>query len=140
MPTFIDYLLLTVITIFQVLSLGIMLFFSLVIAPTIHKFLPTTQSGPYIRRLFPIYYIINAALALGSLIAILSLGIFNIIFYANAAILILFAFSYFYLMPTINKQKAKNNRKFKILHGSSIAINFIQIILLISITVVLLDF
>ena len=140
MPTFIDYLLLTVITIFPVLSLGIMLFFSLVIAPTIHKFLPTTQSGPYIRRLFPIYYIINAALALGSLIAILSLGIFNIIFYVNAAILILFAFSYFYLMPTINKQKAKNNRKFKILHGSSVAINFIQIILLISITFILLDF
>ena len=140
MPTFIDYLLLTVITIFPVLSLGIMLFFSLVIAPTIHKFLPTTQSGPYIRRLFPIYYIINAALALGSLIAILSLGIFNIIFYANAAILILFAFSYFYLMPTINKQKSTNNSKFKIIHTSSVVINFIQIFLLAAITLMLLDF
>jgi hypothetical protein len=63
MPTIIDYLLLTVITIFPVLSLGIMLFFSFVIAPTVHKFLPTAQSGPYIRKLFPIYYIINAALA-----------------------------------------------------------------------------
>jgi hypothetical protein len=140
MPTIIDYLLLTVITIFPVLSLGIMLFFSFVIAPTVHKFLPTGQSGPYIRRLFPIYYTINAALTLGSLIAIASLGVFNAIFYANAIILVLFALSYFYLMPTINKQKTKNNRKFKILHGSSVAVNFIQIILLISITVVLLDF
>jgi hypothetical protein len=43
-------------------------------------------------------------------------------------------------MPTINKQKTKNNRKFKILHGSSVSINLVQIILLISITVVLLDF
>ena len=140
MPTIIDYLLLTVITIFPVLSLGIMLFFAFVIAPTIHKFLPTAQSGPYIRKLFPIYYVINAALTLGSLIAIASLGVFNAIFYANAIILVLFAISYFYLMPTINKQKTKNNRKFKILHGSSAAINLIQIILLISITVVLLDF
>jgi hypothetical protein len=117
-----------------------MLFFSFVIAPTVHKFLPTAQSGPYIRRLFPIYYIINAALALGSLIAIASLGVFNAIFYANVIIFVLFALCYFYLMPKINKQKAKDNRTFKILHGSSIAINFIQIILLILITVVLLDF
>jgi hypothetical protein len=117
-----------------------MLFFSFVIAPTVHKFLPTAQSGPYIRRLFPIYYIINAALALGSLIAIASLGVFNIIFYANTIILILFALCYFYLMPTINIQKVKTNRTFKILHGSSVTINFIQIILLILITIILLDF
>jgi hypothetical protein len=140
MPTIIDYLLLTVITIFPVLSLGIMLFFSFVIAPTVHKFLPSVQSGPYIRKLFPIYYIINAALALGSLIAIASLGLFNSIFYANAIIFVLFAFCYFYLMTAINKQKVKNDRAFKILHGSSVAINFVQIILLILITVVLLDF
>ena len=140
MPTIIDYLLLTVITIFPVLSLGIMLFFSFVIAPTVHKFLPKAESGPYIRRLFPIYYIINAALALGSLIAIASLGVFNSIFYANTIVFVLFAFCYFYLMPTINKQKVKTNRAFKILHRSSIVINFIQIVLLILITVVLLDF
>ncbi|NBR94565.1 MAG: DUF4149 domain-containing protein [Actinobacteria bacterium] len=117
-----------------------MLFFSFVIAPTVHKFLPTQQSGPYIRKLFPIYYIINAGLALGSVIAIASLGVFNAIFYANVIILVLFALCYFYLMLAINKQKTKNNSKFKILHRSSVAINLIQIILLISITVILLDF
>ncbi len=140
MPTIIDYVLLTVITIFPVLSLGIMLFFSFIIAPTVHKFLPTAQSGPYISKLFPIYYIINAALTLGSLIAIASLGVFNIIFYANTIILVLFVLCYFYLMPAINKQKIKTNRAFKILHGSSMAVNFIQIVMLILITVVLLDF
>jgi hypothetical protein len=140
MPTIIDYLLLTVITIFPVISLGIMLFFSFVIAPTVHKFLPTAQSGPYIRKLFPIYYILNAALALGSLIAIAYLGVFNAIFYANVIILVLFALCYFYLMPTLNKQKTKDNRKFKIMHGISVAINIVQIFLLISITIILLDF
>jgi len=140
MPSLIDYLLLTIITIFPVLSLGIMLFFSLIIAPTVHKFLSTTHSGLYIRKLFPIYYIVNAVFALGSLIAIASLGVFNIIFYANVIILALFGICYFYLMPSINKLKSKNNRKFKILHGSSVTINLIQIILLITITVILLDF
>ena len=140
MPTFIDYLLLTIITIFPVLSLGVMLFFSFVIAPTVHKFLPKAESGPYIRKIFPIYYILNGFLALGSLLAIAYLGVFNAIFYANIVILVLFVFSYFYLMPAINKQKTKDNSKFKILHGSSVAINLIQIILLISITFILLDF
>jgi hypothetical protein len=140
MPTFFDYLLLTIITIFPVLSLGIMLFFSFVIAPTVHKFLPKTESGLYIRKIFPIYYILNGFLCLVSLFAIAYLRVFNTIFYANGVILVLFIFSYFYLMPAINKQKTKDNRKFKILHGSSVAINFIQIILLISITFILLDF
>jgi hypothetical protein len=140
MPTFIDYILLTIITIFPVLSLGIMLFFSFVIAPTVHKFLPKTDSGPYIRKIFPIYYILNGFFALGSILAIAYLGVFNAIFYANVVILLFFIFSYFYLMPAINKQKTKDNRKFKILHGGSMTINFIQIILLISITFILLDF
>jgi len=140
MPTIIDYLLLTVITIFPVLSLGIMLFFSFVIATTVHKFLPKAQSGPYIRRLFPIYYIINAGITLGSLIAIASLGVFNAIFYANVVIFVLFGLCYFYLMPATNAQKTKNNRKFKILHVILVTINLIQIALLISITIILLDF
>ena len=140
MPTFIDYILLTIITIFPVLSLGIMLFFSFIIAPTVHKFLPKIESGPYIRKIFPIYYILNGFFALGSILAIAYLGVFNAIFYANVVILVFFIFSYFYLMPAINKQKTKDNRKFKILHGSSMAINFIQIILLILITFILLDF
>ena len=140
MPTFIDYILLTIITIFPVLSLGIMLFFSFVIAPTVHKFLPKKVSGSYIRKIFPIYYILNGFFALGSILAIAYLGVFNAIFYANVVILVFFIFSYFYLMPAINKQKTKDNRKFKILHGGSMTINFIQIILLISITFILLDF
>ena len=140
MPTFIDYILLTIITIFPVLSLGIMLFFSFVIAPTVHKFLPKTESGPYIRKIFPIYYILNGFFALGSILAIAYLGVFNAIFYANLVILIIFILSYFYLMPSINKIKFKNSSKFKILHGGSIILNIIQIFLLITITFLLLNF
>jgi hypothetical protein len=140
MPTFIDYILLTIITIFPVLSLGIMLFFSFVIAPTVHKFLPKTESGPYIRKIFPIYYILNGFLSLSSLLAIAYLGVFNAIFYANLVILVIFILSYFYLMPSINKIKFKNSSKFKILHGGSVILNIIQIFLLITITFLLLAF
>jgi hypothetical protein len=117
-----------------------MLFFSFVIAPTVHKFLPKTKSGPYIRKIFPIYYILNGFLSLGSLLAIAYLGVFNAIFYANGIILVLFLFSYFYLIPSINKIKLKNDSKFKILHSGSVILNIIQILLLIIITFLLLDF
>jgi len=140
MPSFLDYLLLTVITIFPVLSLGIMLFFSFAVAPTIFKILPPKEAGLYIRKLFPIYYIINSVLILCSIISIASLGFFNTIFFTNLMVLILFAVCFFYLMPEINKQKNKTSRKFKILHSSSVIINFVQIFALIAVTAILLDF
>jgi len=135
-----DYILLTIITIFPVFSLGVMIFFSFIITPTVFKFLTTAQAGLYVRKLFPIYYIFNGSIVLISAIAIASLSVFNSIFYFNVTILVLFIFCYFYLMPEINKIKKKNSRKFKILHNTSVAINLIQIALLIYVTVILLDF
>ena len=140
MPTIIDYFLLTIITIFPVLSLGIILFFSFIIAPTVHKFLPKAESRLYIKKIFPIYYILNGFLSLGSLLAIACLGVFNAIFYANGVILVLFIISYFYLMPAINKQKTKDNSNFKVLHSVSVIFNLTQIITLIFIVVILLDY
>jgi len=140
MSSITDYILLTIITIFPVISLGVMIFFSFIITPTIFKFLPAVQAGLYVRKLFPIYYIFNGTIVLISSIAIASLGVFNLIFYSNVIILTLFILSYFYLMPQINKAKGKNNNKFKILHTGSVLINSIQILLLVYVTVLLLDF
>jgi hypothetical protein len=140
MASITDYILLTIITIFPVISLGVMIFFSFIITPTIFKFLPAAQAGLYVRKLFPIYYIFNGNIVLISSIAIASLGVFNPIFYSNVIILALFLLSYFYLMPEIHKAKGKNNKKFKIFHNVSVVINSIQILLLIYVTVLLLDF
>jgi hypothetical protein len=138
MSSITDYILLTIITIFPVISLGVMIFFSFIITPTIFKFLPAVQAGLYVRKLFPIYYIFNGSIVLISSIAIASLGAFNSIFYSNVIILALFIFCFFYLMPEINK--AKDKKKFKILHSASVAINIIQVLLLIFVTILLLDF
>jgi hypothetical protein len=115
-----------------------MIFFSFIITPTIFRFLPAAQAGLYVRKLFPIYYIFNGSIVLISSIAIGSLGVFNSIFYSNVIILALFIFCFFYLMPEINKAKSK--KKFKILHSTSVAINIVQILLLIFVTILLLDF
>jgi Domain of unknown function (DUF4149) len=140
MASITDYILLTIITIFPVISLGVMIFFSFIITPTIFRFLPAAQAGLYVRKLFPIYYIFNGSIVLISAIAISSLGVFNPIFYSNVIVLSLFIVNYFYLMPAINKAKGKNNKKFKILHTASVASNSIQILLLVYIVILLLDF
>jgi hypothetical protein len=140
MSSIADYIILTIITIFPVICLGAMLFFSFIIAPTIFKFLPAAQAGLYVRKIFPIYYIFNGSIILISGIAIAFLGVFNSIFYCNVIIFLLFIVSYFYLMPTINKAKGVNNKKFKILHNASVVVNIIQILLLVYLTYLLLDF
>jgi len=140
MSSITDYIILTIITIFPVIALGVMIFFSFIITPTIFKFLPSVQAGQYVRKIFPIYYIFNGSIVLISGIAIACLGVFNPIFYCNVIIFLLFIVSYFYLMPEINKAKGKNNKKFKTLHNASVVVNIIQILLLAYLTFLLLDF
>ena len=86
MSSITDYILLTIITIFPVIALGVMIFFSFIITPTIFKFLPSAQAGLYVRKIFPIYYIFNGSIVLISGIAIAFLGVFNPIFYCNVII------------------------------------------------------
>jgi len=45
-------------------SLGAMLFFSAVIAPTVFKALPEAEAGTFLRAMFPKYFTINGAVAL----------------------------------------------------------------------------
>ena len=41
------------------LVLGIMLFFSFILAPMIFKVLPPDNAGVFIRAIFPYYYLVN---------------------------------------------------------------------------------
>lgn len=103
---------------------GIMLFFTVVVAPTVFKVLPVEWSSKYVRNFFPKYYI--------------SLGLITIVSFFTAPDLlskvllglciVLFAFSVFYLTGQINNAKdLGHQRKFHWLHGASVIINLIQL-------------
>ena len=112
--------------------LGIMLFFSFVIAPVVFTTLDEENARKFIRRIFPFYYNVNLGISLIVLIIFLLLSQFGIDFYLILAITLLFATSNYLLMPLINKYRdEKEDKKFKYSHFISVAINFIQIILLI---------
>ena len=114
------------------ISLGMMLFFSFVIAPIIFKVLNAKNAGKFVRKIFPNYYLINLVILSIAGLLFFYISSVNLDFYITLIIAILFAFSLFILMPLINKLKdIKEERKFKYSHTLSVIINFIQIIGLI---------
>ena len=112
--------------------LGIMLFFSFVIAPVVFTTLDDENARKFIRRIFPFYYNVNLVISFIVLLTFFFLSKFGIEFILILTITILFAISNYYLMPLINKYRdEKQNKKFKYSHFISVVINFIQMILLV---------
>ncbi len=112
--------------------LGIMLFFSFVIAPVVFTTLDEDNARKFIRRIFPFYYNVNLAISFIVLLLFLFLSKLGIDFYLILIITILFAISNYLLMPLINKYRdEKQDKKFKYSHFISVVINFVQMICLV---------
>ena len=112
--------------------LGIMLFFSFVIAPVTFTALDDENARKFIRKIFPYYYTVNLAISILVLICFIILKIFSLDFYLILSVAALFAVSNFILMPLINKYRdEKQDNKFKYSHFISVVINFIQMIFLV---------
>ena len=116
--------------------LGIMLFFSFVIAPVVFTTLDENNARKFIRRIFPFYYNVNLGISFIVLITFIFLGKIGIDFYLILVITLLFATSNYLLMPLINRYRdEKQEKKFKYSHFISVLINFIQMICLVIILV-----
>ena len=112
--------------------LGIMLFFSFVVAPVTFTTLNEENARIFIRKIFPHYYTVNLAISILVLICFIILKIFSLDFYLILSVAALFAVSNFILMPLINKYRdEKQDNKFKYSHFISVVINFIQMIFLV---------
>ena len=112
--------------------LGIMIFFSFVVAPITFTVLDEENARKFIRKIFPFYYNVNFALS----ILITFIYFFqennSTNFYLILFITILFFVSCYILMPLINKYRDNNlDKKFKYFHFTSVVFNFIQMIILI---------
>jgi len=112
--------------------LGIMLFFSFVVAPVVFTTLDEENARKFIRRIFPYYYKVNLGISLLILLILLFANNFEVKFYLILVVAILFAISNYLLMPMINKFRDENqDKKFKYSHLTSVIFNFIQILILV---------
>ena len=116
--------------------LGIMLFFSFVLAPVVFTTLDEDNARKFIRRIFPFYYNVNLGASFIVLILFLVFSNFGIDFYLILVVTLLFATSSYILMPLINKfRDEKQDIKFKYSHFISVVINFVQMIFLVLILI-----
>ena len=112
-------------------SFGVIVFFSFVVAPITFITLDIENAGKFIRRLFPFYYGFNLFCRMLSLLIALVDGSFAVRYHIVILCVILFLFTLFYLMPKINKYRDNSNESmFKITHRLSVVINYAQLILL----------
>ena len=112
-------------------SFGVIVFFSFVVAPITFITLDIENAGKFIRRLFPFYYGFNLFCLILSLLIALVDGSFAVRYHIVILCVILFLFTLFYLMPKINKYRDNSNESmFKITHRLSVVINYAQLILL----------
>ena len=111
---------------------GAMFFFSLVVAPLVFIKLPAEVSGPFIRNLFPYYYLVLGALSAVSGIALVRshpveaavLGVVTVAFVLARQV----------LMPAINHYRdaqlrgdeGADKNPFALLHRLSVVVNWIQ--------------
>ena len=116
--------------------LGIMLFFSFIVAPVTFTTLNEENARKFIRKIFPYYYNVNLGIGILATLIFVFFKSFNLDFFLILLVTLLFALSNYVLMPLINKFRDNNQDKnFKISHLVSVVINFLQMILLIIILI-----
>ena len=114
------------------INLGMMIFFSFVLAPMVFKILDAENAGKFVRKIFPYYYFVNLIFLSIAVILFIIISSLGSSFYITLSLAISFIFAQFILMPIINKFKDNNEeKKFKYAHGTSVLINFTQMIGLI---------
>ncbi len=106
---------------------GVMLFFSVAVAPGIFKVLPAEWAARYVRAFFPKYYAVLGATC--ALAAALDQGPVGArLIWACAAV---FGLSLWPLTPTINRLRDGGKMQaFHALHGLSVGLNLLQLVAL----------
>ena len=116
--------------------LGIMFFFSFVVAPVTFTTLNEENARKFIRKIFPYYYNVNLGISILVTLIFVFIGKFHLDFFLILSVALLFALSNYVLMPLINKYRDNNqDKKFKLLHFISVVINFLQMVFLIIILI-----
>ena len=116
--------------------LGIMLFFSFVVAPVTFTTLNEENARKFIRKIFPYYYNVNLGISILVTLIFVFIGTFHLDFFLILSVALLFALSNYVLMPLINKYRDNNqDKKFKLSHLISVVINFLQMVFLIIILI-----
>ena len=109
---------------------GLILFQSVIVAPSINNLLQPADASTYLRYIWPKFFIIISVLSIFSILIIYSLNS-NQSFAKIASILtLIFMLICYFIIPTMNNARdSANDSLFFILHSVSIGLTIITLIL-----------
>jgi len=121
------------ITVLISIWIGVIVFFSAIIAPTVFKTLDEKSAGVFLRAFFPKYYLFAIVIGLAALalIMIFDIKVSNILYIAIVSMTILSIISRF-MIPMINNARdmgEKGKQKFNRLHALSVSLNVITLVI-----------
>jgi len=108
---------------------GGMAFFAFIFSPMIFKFLAPDAASKFLRRLFPAYYRLSAAISIFPALMLIPVQSYHIEVGTLLAVSAIFLFGARILVPLSNAARdADNITKFKIVHRFSVTIYVLQMI------------
>ena len=121
------------ITVLISIWIGVIVFFSAIIAPTVFKTLDEKSAGVFLRAFFPKYYLFAIVIGLAALalIMIFNIEMSNILYIAIVSMTVLSIISRF-MIPIINNARdmgEKGKQKFNRLHALSVSLNVITLVI-----------
>ena len=121
------------ITVLISIWIGVIVFFSAIIAPTVFKTLDEKSAGVFLRAFFPKYYLFAIVIGLAALalIMIFNIEMSSILYIAIVSMTILSIISRF-MIPIINNARDMGERgkqKFNRLHALSVSLNVITLVI-----------
>ncbi len=116
--------------------LGLGAFFSFFVAPTLFKVLETSQAGKVVEKVFPVYFAIGF---LASLIStVFGLKVSKTFFAIALVSTLMVGFQLFFLNPYAHQLKQTAYETFLKLHGLSMALNVIHLLLTLAMCIILI--
>jgi len=111
------------------LQFGGMAYFAFIFTPMVFKFLDTNEASLFLRKVFPGYYRLNAAIAIAPALFLIPEPSFHIEVGTMLAVAATFLFSGRVIVPMANTARdASNVKKFKNIHRISVLIYVAQFI------------
>ena len=119
-----------ILILFSGLIVGVIIFQSLIIAPTVFKVLEVDKAGIFLRRVFPRFFIlIMVCSALMLILVALSGSSDKTRFILPAANLVFSGVSYLVIPATNRARDDGEERKFKILHSMTVVLTLLMLML-----------
>jgi FtsH-binding integral membrane protein len=110
-------------------NVGIMVFFTVAVAPTIFTALPPQWSAAYVRKFFPRYFLFLGVTTVAALGFAVQLDHSKAHQWALLGCALIFFLNCFWLTPRINKARDDGeDATFKVLHWASVSLNMLQLV------------